>query len=227
MAKTSSLPHSPTGYFFQAQSIIKMEEVADHVFPTFKAEYDDLDLDTAFLDADLHWDASNFDACFFADDFDTDCSVPCTSGDSCDTATLAASASCTSLDSNCSSAVPSPELFATATAAVPRKPRSSRPLQPAAALPQSPLTPPPAPLSSGAAKPVHAQAALPPQTMTRQQRVQRYREKRKRRTFEKTIRYEARRAYAEVRPRIKGRFATKDEALALRAAKLAGIPFEC
>ena len=31
----------------------------------------------------------------------------------------------------------------------------------------------------------------------------RYREKRKRRTFEKTIRYESRKAYAEVRPRIK------------------------
>jgi len=33
----------------------------------------------------------------------------------------------------------------------------------------------------------------------------RYREKRKRRTFEKTIRYESRKAYAEVRPRIKVR----------------------
>ena len=35
--------------------------------------------------------------------------------------------------------------------------------------------------------------------------VRRYREKRKRRTFEKTIRYESRKAYAEVRPRIKAR----------------------
>jgi len=35
------------------------------------------------------------------------------------------------------------------------------------------------------------------------QSVRRYREKRKRRTFEKTIRYESRKAYAEVRPRIK------------------------
>ena len=34
-------------------------------------------------------------------------------------------------------------------------------------------------------------------------RLHRYREKRKRRTFEKTIRYESRKAYAEVRPRIK------------------------
>ena len=45
----------------------------------------------------------------------------------------------------------------------------------------------------------------------------RYREKRKRRTFEKTIRYESRKAYAEVRPRIKGRFATKEEVVAMRA----------
>ena len=35
--------------------------------------------------------------------------------------------------------------------------------------------------------------------------LSRYREKRKRRTFEKTIRYESRKAYAEVRPRIKVR----------------------
>ena len=49
----------------------------------------------------------------------------------------------------------------------------------------------------------------------------RYLEKRKRRTFEKTIRYESRKAYAEVRPRIKGRFATREEVLALKAAAAA------
>ena len=49
----------------------------------------------------------------------------------------------------------------------------------------------------------------------------RYREKRKRRTFEKTIRYESRKAYAEVRPRIKGRFATKEEVKAMKAAAAA------
>lgn len=38
-----------------------------------------------------------------------------------------------------------------------------------------------------------------------------------RRTFEKTIRYESRKAYAEVRPRIKGRFATKEEVEAMKA----------
>jgi hypothetical protein len=48
-------------------------------------------------------------------------------------------------------------------------------------------------------------------------RLCRYREKRKRRTFEKTIRYESRKAYAEVRPRIKGRFATKGEVEAMKA----------
>lgn len=51
--------------------------------------------------------------------------------------------------------------------------------------------------------------------------VCRYREKRKRRTFEKTIRYESRKAYAEVRPRIKGRFATKEEVLVMKAAAAA------
>jgi hypothetical protein len=53
--------------------------------------------------------------------------------------------------------------------------------------------------------------------MCRKDRVARYREKRKRRTFQKTIRYQSRKAYAEVRPRIKGRFATKEEVEALKA----------
>lgn len=39
--------------------------------------------------------------------------------------------------------------------------------------------------------------------------IERYRSKRQRRQFKKTIRYQSRKAYAEVRPRIKGRFATK------------------
>jgi hypothetical protein len=46
----------------------------------------------------------------------------------------------------------------------------------------------------------------------------RYREKRKRRKFEKTIRYASRKAYAEVRPRIKGRFATREEVAAWKLA---------
>ncbi|KAK9815316.1 hypothetical protein WJX72_001572 [[Myrmecia] bisecta] len=56
------------------------------------------------------------------------------------------------------------------------------------------------------------------QPMDRLARVARYREKRKRRTFEKTIRYQSRKAYAEVRPRIKGRFATREEVAAMKAA---------
>lgn len=55
-------------------------------------------------------------------------------------------------------------------------------------------------------------------TLTREQRVARYLEKRKNRKFQKTIRYASRKAYAEVRPRIKGRFATREEVLAMRAA---------
>ena len=45
----------------------------------------------------------------------------------------------------------------------------------------------------------------------REARVLRYREKRKNRKFEKTIRYASRKAYAETRPRIKGRFAKRSE----------------
>ncbi|CAL9047714.1 zinc finger protein CONSTANS-LIKE 3 [Musa acuminata AAA Group] len=49
----------------------------------------------------------------------------------------------------------------------------------------------------------------------RKARVMRYREKRKSRRFEKTIRYASRKAYAETRPRIKGRFVKRSEIEAL------------
>ncbi|KAI3756093.1 hypothetical protein L1987_55906 [Smallanthus sonchifolius] len=45
----------------------------------------------------------------------------------------------------------------------------------------------------------------------REARVLRYREKKKNRKFQKTIRYASRKAYAETRPRIKGRFAKRIE----------------
>ncbi|KAJ8439557.1 hypothetical protein Cgig2_024144 [Carnegiea gigantea] len=51
----------------------------------------------------------------------------------------------------------------------------------------------------------------PAPAMDREARVLRYREKRKNRKFEKTIRYASRKAYAETRPRIKGRFAKRSE----------------
>ncbi|KAI7756567.1 hypothetical protein M8C21_009877 [Ambrosia artemisiifolia] len=47
--------------------------------------------------------------------------------------------------------------------------------------------------------------------LDREARVLRYKEKRKNRKFEKTIRYASRKAYAETRPRIKGRFAKRME----------------
>ncbi|KAH0730340.1 hypothetical protein KY289_001528 [Solanum tuberosum] len=47
--------------------------------------------------------------------------------------------------------------------------------------------------------------------LDREARVMRYKEKRKNRKFEKTIRYSSREAYAETRPRIKGRFAKRTE----------------
>lgn len=47
--------------------------------------------------------------------------------------------------------------------------------------------------------------------MDRKARVLRYREKRKNRKFQKTIRYASRKAYAETRPRIQGRFTKRSE----------------
>ncbi|KAJ4777713.1 zinc finger CONSTANS-like protein [Rhynchospora pubera] len=48
-------------------------------------------------------------------------------------------------------------------------------------------------------------------TMEREAKVMRYKEKRKKRRYEKQIRYASRKAYAEMRPRIKGRFAKVPE----------------
>lgn len=52
---------------------------------------------------------------------------------------------------------------------------------------------------------------VPELELTRAERVARYREKRARRSFKKTIRYQSRKAYAEIRPRIKGRFVSPEE----------------
>jgi zinc finger protein CONSTANS len=54
----------------------------------------------------------------------------------------------------------------------------------------------------------------------REARVLRYREKKKTRKFDKTIRYASRKAYAEIRPRIKGRFAKRKETEAHDAQQL-------
>lgn len=60
--------------------------------------------------------------------------------------------------------------------------------------------------------------------MDREARVLRYREKRKNRKFEKTIRYASRKAYAETRPRIKGRFAKRSDVEAeVSAASVDGL----
>ncbi|TQE11240.1 hypothetical protein C1H46_003246 [Malus baccata] len=56
-----------------------------------------------------------------------------------------------------------------------------------------------------------SQPAVQLSSVDRVARVLRYREKRKNRKFEKTIRYASRKAYAETRPRIKGRFAKRTE----------------
>lgn len=44
-------------------------------------------------------------------------------------------------------------------------------------------------------------------SMEREAKIMRYKEKRKKRRYEKQVRYESRKAYAEMRPRVKGRFA--------------------
>ncbi|TVU02396.1 hypothetical protein EJB05_52111, partial [Eragrostis curvula] len=53
--------------------------------------------------------------------------------------------------------------------------------------------------------------ATPATAESREARLMRYREKRKNRRFEKTIRYASRKAYAETRPRVKGRFAKRND----------------
>ncbi|RCV30461.1 hypothetical protein SEVIR_6G104600v4 [Setaria viridis] len=75
--------------------------------------------------------------------------------------------------------------------------------------------------ADAAAVVVPGAAAVVAAAAERVARVQRYREKRKNRKFQKTIRYASRKAYAEARPRIKGRFvkraagaATSDNAAA-------------
>ncbi|KAL5199760.1 hypothetical protein ABZP36_020963 [Zizania latifolia] len=55
------------------------------------------------------------------------------------------------------------------------------------------------------------QMPLQSNSMDREARVLRYKEKKKTRKYEKTIRYAARKAYAEARPRIKGLFAKKSD----------------
>lgn len=66
-------------------------------------------------------------------------------------------------------------------------------------------------------RPVDAQTRVD-RALDRRMRLERYREKKKNRQFKKTIRYASRKAYAEVRPRVKGRFARKDEVAAMRSA---------
>nr|CAB3445817.1 unnamed protein product [Digitaria exilis] len=56
---------------------------------------------------------------------------------------------------------------------------------------------------------------------SREARLMRYREKRKNRRFEKTIRYASRKAYAESRPRVKGRFAKRGDDADTDASDLA------
>ena len=63
--------------------------------------------------------------------------------------------------------------------------------------------------------------------LARQRSIARYREKRDRRMFEKKIRYQSRKVYAEARPRVKGRFVKRcadDASLAEAAAAVRCSP---
>lgn len=60
--------------------------------------------------------------------------------------------------------------------------------------------------------------------LDREARVLRYREKKKTRKFEKTIRYASRKAYAETRPRIKGRFAKRTDHVDLEVDQIFSTP---
>ena len=57
-------------------------------------------------------------------------------------------------------------------------------------------------------------------SMDREARVLRYKEKKKTRTFRKTTRYATRKAYAEARPRIKGRFAKRSDAMEIEVDRM-------
>lgn len=67
------------------------------------------------------------------------------------------------------------------------------------------------PMMPGYALPVYRRQPTEKEKKERKARVARYLEKRKTRTFENKIRYASRKAYAESRPRIKGRFAKREE----------------
>lgn len=59
--------------------------------------------------------------------------------------------------------------------------------------------------------------------LTREERIQRYRLKKARRNFSKKVRYQSRKAYADIRPRIKGRFVSPEEYAAYMKEKNQGL----
>jgi len=67
------------------------------------------------------------------------------------------------------------------------------------------------PMMAGFPMPVFRREPTEKEKAERKARVARYLEKRKTRTYENKIRYASRKAYAESRPRIKGRFAKREE----------------
>ncbi|CAL5034089.1 unnamed protein product [Urochloa decumbens] len=68
---------------------------------------------------------------------------------------------------------------------------------------------------------IDSQLQRPDSSVERGAKLMRYKEKRKRRCYEKQIRYASRKAYAEMRPRVKGRFAKVPEASTPRQPTLA------
>ncbi|KAL5212916.1 hypothetical protein ABZP36_023763 [Zizania latifolia] len=69
-------------------------------------------------------------------------------------------------------------------------------------------------ITDGAMEPLIGQSLQMPvqfSSMDREARIFRYKEKKRARKFEKTIRYASKKAYAETRPRIKGRFVKRSD----------------
>lgn len=191
-------------------------------FASAKA-FDCFDLDNTLFDVGMGFDMGALDMDFLGSDASqtADGVVPClatspveesecSSGVSVSEGAIASDDTMVGLPDTAFSFPPIPAPAPTPSVVLAARPRAS--MAPAASWVVS--APAPAPYAeavTGSAEPI----------MCRDDRVARYREKRKRRTFEKTIRYESRKAYAEVRPRIKGRFATREEVLAMKAAEAA------
>lgn len=231
LLEVSALPNSITG----TEGVVPVlggesaAVVPDVVLPSKEAllksswgkEFDVLDLDNAWLDRlEMGFDFSDI----LADNNSTDGLVPTFGG---------------AVEMTDDSIVPVVPSMPTEACSAPQVKQPSVPaatpvahaqfmpvppqLQQAVAYPAAPAAYGAVQPSARSTVPVPPAAAVEFPILTREQRVARYREKRKNRKFEKTIRYASRKAYAEVRPRIKGRFAKREELVAWQQGGEEGV----